>query len=249
MQKKISDIKNKEQEYTTPYYKLVLIGENEVGKTQMLHRLNDENFEERYSPTFGVDFRVKSFFGEKGKLLYDLQIIDIAGETDQIHLRIEKDFIKEADAFLCLFDLSDDFSLNRNTKIVDEYKDLIGDKAEKKKWYLVGNKKDIDINSKGIPYYYKAKFKNYFEVSCKTSKKEEFQKIIELVTYDLSKKENEEEKEKEKEKEKENEEEKEKENEEEKKKENEEENSNNDAFEIDFIKKHENLFDEECIIF
>ena len=228
MQKKISNIKNKEQDYTTPYYKLILIGENEVGKTQMLHRLNDENFEERYSPTFGLDFRVKSFFGEKGKLLYDLQIIDIAGETDQIHLRIENDFINEADAFLCLFDLSDDFSLNRTTTIVDKYKELIGQNVKNKKWYLVGNKKDIDINSKGVLYYCKAKFDGYFEVSCKTSKKEEFQKIIEIVTYDLqlnAKEKNE------------------------KEKENEEENSNNDAFEIDFIKKHENLFDEECIIF
>ena len=50
----------------TPYYKLVLLGENGVGKTQLLHRMNDENFDRKYSPTFGLDFLIKSIFGDKG---------------------------------------------------------------------------------------------------------------------------------------------------------------------------------------
>ena len=68
MIRKFSKLKTKEQDLTTPYYKLVIIGENEVGKTQLLHRLNDENFDEKYSPTFGIDFRIKTIFEEKGKV-------------------------------------------------------------------------------------------------------------------------------------------------------------------------------------
>ena len=139
----------------------------------MLHRLNDEKFENRQSPTFGIDFRVKSFYGDKGKLLYILQILDIAGETDQIHLKIETDFLNEADAFICLFDLSDDYSLDRAIAIFEKYKTLVTKDPGSKRWYLIGKKKDIDINGKGIPHYYKIKFDNYFEVSCKTCKKEE----------------------------------------------------------------------------
>ena len=225
MQKKISDIKNKEQEYTTPYYKLVLIGENEVGKTQMLHRLNDENFEERYSPTFGVDFRVKSFFGEKGKLLYDLQILDIAGETDDIHLKIEKDFINDASAFLCLFDISNVYSLDKAIKIMEQYKSKIDTDVSKKKWFLIGNKKDLDVNGNGVPNYYKTKFDNYFEVSAKTSTDQDFQKIINDITAELnlSEKEN--------------------------RFQNIDNSSSEEPFEIDFEKSHGKLFDEECKIF
>ena len=85
MKKRYSKLKSQDQDPSTPYYKLILIGENEVGKTQILHRLNDEKFEEKYSPTFGIDFRIKSIFEEKGKLKNDIQILDIAGESDEIH--------------------------------------------------------------------------------------------------------------------------------------------------------------------
>lgn len=226
MQGKYTKSKSKDPDILTPYYKLILIGENEVGKTQILHRLNDENFETKYSPTFGIDFRIKSIFGDKGKLLYDLQILDIAGETDEIHLKIENDFINDANAFLCLFDLSDDFSLDRAIKITEQYKSKINCDPNSKRWYLVGNKKDLDIHGKGVPYFYKAKFDNYFEVSCKTSKKEEFQKIIDAVTYDLNltKKEND-------------------------NIENLEDNKSSETFEIDFSKNHGTLFDEECNVF
>ena len=246
MQKMLSKNKIKEPDTTTPYYKLILIGENEVGKTQILHRFNDENFEDRYSPTFGIDFRVKSFFGDKGKLLYDIQIIDIAGETDQIHTRIEGDFINDANAFVCLFNLSDDYSLDRAITIMEKYKQLVGEKSKFQKWYLIGNKKDIDINKKGVPYYLKAKFDNYFEVSCKTSKKEEFQKIIEAITYDIefSKKENDKKDDKKKKKiekildkdEKED------------KEDNEEGYIEPKNFDIDFKSQYKDLFNEECNI-
>jgi len=224
MKKRYSKLKSQDQDPSTPYYKLILIGENEVGKTQILHRLNDEKFEEKYSPTFGIDFRIKSIFEEKGKLKNDIQILDIAGESDEIHLKIEDDFINDAHAFLCLFDLSDQSSLDRAIKIMEKYKNKIDPDASPKKWYLIGNKKDLDIKREGVPNYYKARFDNYFEVSAKNSKNDEFQRIIDIIAYDIHKSE----------------------------KENRSlnpENNKKEPFEIDFIKSHGDLFDEECIIF
>ena len=219
-------LKVKDQEQSSPYYKLILIGENEVGKTQLLHRLNNEPFDEKYSPTFGIDFRIKSIYEEKGKLKYDLQILDIAGQSDAIHLDIEKDFINDAHAFLCLFDLSDQSSLGRAIQVMEDYKKKMDDhsKNSKSKWYLLGNKKDLDLKREGVPNYYKAKFDNYFEVSSKDSKNEEFEKIIDTITYDLFKNENE------------------------FKYNNFEYNGPYEDFEFDFNKSHENLFDEECQI-
>ena len=224
MIRKFSKLKTKEQDLTTPYYKLVIIGENEVGKTQLLHRLNDENFDEKYSPTFGIDFRIKTIFEEKGKLKNDLQILDIAGQNDEIHLKIEDDFINDAQAFLCLFDLSDQTSLERAIKIMEQYKSKVNDGGNKL-WYLIGNKQDLDLKREGVPNYYKAKFKNYFEVSAKMSKKEEFLKIIDFISYDLSLLENE------------------------NKVNLNKDFKSNEKFEVDFIKSHGDVFDEECNIF
>ena len=224
MKKRYSKLKSQDQDPSTPYYKLILIGENEVGKTQILHRLNDEKFEEKYSPTFGIDFRIKSIFEEKGKLKNDIQILDIAGESDEIHLKIEDDFINDAHAFLCLFDLSDQSSLDRAIKIMEKYKNKLDPDASPKKWYLIGNKKDLDIKREGVPNYYKARFDNYFEVSAKNSKNDEFQRIIDIIAYDIHKSEKE-------------------------SRSLNPENDKKEPFEIDFIKSHGDLFDEECIIF
>ena len=185
MKKKLRT-KTRESEKSTPYYKLVLIGENEVGKTQLLHRMNDENFDEKYSPTFGLDFRIKPILGDKGKHLGDLQIIDIAGDSDDIHVKIESDFINDANAFLCLFDISNVYSLDRAIRIMESYKNNISSDLNTKKWYLVGNKKDLDKKGNEVPNYYKTKFENYFEISTKTSKDEVFQRMIRDITHDLN---------------------------------------------------------------
>jgi small GTP-binding protein len=186
MKRKSSKLKTKENEKSTPYYKLVLIGENEVGKSQLLHRLSDENFDEKYSPTFGLDFRIKPILGDKGKHLGDLQIVDIAGETDDIHSTIESDFINDANAFLCLFDISNVYSLDIAIRIMENYKKKITSDLSTKKWYLVGNKKDLDKKGNEVPNYYKTKFENYFEISTKTSKDEVFQRMIRDIMHDLN---------------------------------------------------------------
>jgi len=186
MKRKSSNLKTKNNEKVSPYYKIVLIGENEVGKTQLLHRMNDEHFDEKYSPTFGLDFRIKPIFGDKGKHLADLQIVDIAGDTDDIHVTIERDFIDDANAFLCLFDISNVYSLDRAIRIMEKYKSKISTDLSSKKWYLVGNKKDLDTKGNEVPNYYKTKFENYFEISTKTSKDEVFQRMIRDITHDLN---------------------------------------------------------------
>ena len=185
MKKKLRT-KTRESEKSTPYYKLVLIGENEVGKTQLLHRMSNENFDEKYSPTFGLDFRIKPILGDKGKHLGDLQIIDIAGKTDDIHEKIESDFINDANAFLCLFDISNVYSLDKAIRIMESYKNKISSDLNTTKWYLVGNKKDLDKKGNEVPNYYKTKFENYFEISTKTSKDEVFKRMIRDITHDLN---------------------------------------------------------------
>ena len=118
--------------------------------------------------------------------LGDLQIIDIAGDTDDIHKNIESDFINDANAFLCLFDISNVYSLDKAIRIMESYKSKISSDLNTKKWYLVGNKKDLDKKGNEVPNYYKTKFENYFEISTKNTKDEVFQRMIRDITHDLN---------------------------------------------------------------
>ena len=112
---------------------------------------------------------------------------------------------------------------------MDNYKEKMKGEnvdASSKIWFLIGNKKDLDLKREGVPNYYKAKFGNYFEVSAKTSKDEEFQRIIDVIIHDIDLVENESRFHLQ-----------------------EQFKSSNKPFEIDFKKNHENIFDEECNIF
>lgn len=64
---------NEEEEVEQGYIvKMLLIGDQEVGKTNMLLRLADEVFSERYMPTIGIDFKIRTIKidGVKVKVWY-----------------------------------------------------------------------------------------------------------------------------------------------------------------------------------
>ena len=168
--KKLPKKKIKEQEPSAPYYTIVILGANEVGKTQLLHRLNGEKFQKDYFPTFGVDFRIKTIDNGKGKILYDIQMIDFAGEKDDMHNSIIDEFVNIANIFLVVFDISEEVSVIKAMDIRKEYESKITNHNINRKWYLIGNKKDLDVSDNKIPPQYRDKYDNYFELSCKTSK-------------------------------------------------------------------------------
>ena len=111
--KRLSRKKTRDQDSSVPYYTLIIIGDNKVGKTQLLHRLNGEEFQRDYFPTFGVDFRIKTLNNDKGKYKNDIQIIDFPGEKDEMHKNLINDFINSTNAFLVVFDISDEYSVSK----------------------------------------------------------------------------------------------------------------------------------------
>ena len=223
--KRLSRKKTRDQDSSVPYYTLIIIGNNKVGKTQLLHRLNGEKFQKDYFPTFGVDFRIKTIDNGKGKILYDIQMIDFAGEKDDMHNSIIDEFVNIANIFLVVFDISEEVSVIKAMDIRKEYESKITNHNINPKWYLLGNKKDLDVSDNKIPPQYRDKYDNYFELSCKTSKDEQFEKILKTIIEDLnlSTKEN--------------------------KNLNKEPEEEKEPFNIDFLEAHGKVFDEDCIIF
>ena len=58
--------------------KFVIVGDSSVGKSCLLLRFADDQFNENYMTTIGVDFRFKTVYCDKKNI--KLQIWDTAGQ-------------------------------------------------------------------------------------------------------------------------------------------------------------------------
>lgn len=68
-------MKNKEYDFL---FKFVMVGNSAVGKSSLLLRFADDQFNENYMITIGVDFRFKSM--KINDKIIKLQIWDTAGQ-------------------------------------------------------------------------------------------------------------------------------------------------------------------------
>ena len=90
------------------FFKFVLIGDTCTGKTCLLVRFADDEFQENYVTTIGVDFRFRTL--QINKSTVRLQIWDTAGQ--ERYRTITKAYYKGADGILVVFDLTDKESFN-----------------------------------------------------------------------------------------------------------------------------------------
>jgi small GTP-binding protein len=59
-------------------FKVIIIGDTGVGKTNMILRFSENNFKENYVATIGVDFKIKTI--SLGDKRIRLQLWDTAGQ-------------------------------------------------------------------------------------------------------------------------------------------------------------------------
>ena len=90
------------------FFKFVLIGDTCTGKSCLLVRFADDEFQENYVTTIGVDFRFRTL--QINKSTVRLQIWDTAGQ--ERYRTITKAYYKGADGILVVFDLTDKESFN-----------------------------------------------------------------------------------------------------------------------------------------
>ena len=119
------------------YYKILLIGPRKVGKTQILRRICKEDFNENYSPSFGIDFRILKYHSEN----LVVQLIELAGKAG-ISSEIIKDYIIESDCFICVYDITNINSVQELISLVKFYENIIPENNKEQFWYFVGNKND-----------------------------------------------------------------------------------------------------------
>lgn len=168
----------------SPFYKIIIYGDEKVGKTQLINALAGIPFQEQYYPTFGVDFKIIKY--NYNNKLIEIQLIDTAGLSSN-SIDLSKKFIKRTDAYIIVFDLTDLNSLEHIDYYIDKFYNY---KTNSDKLiYLVGNKYDINqyINSNfnNIINEKKEKYNaKFIKVSAKiyTNIKELFFNVIKDIT-------------------------------------------------------------------
>lgn len=122
------------------YYKIMIIGGNSVGKTQIMKRFCKEDFENKYFPTFGMDFRVQKYFFDN--ITTTIQIIEVSNKN-RPPKDLLRDYIIDSDCFLCIYDITRRDSVNELNNIISNYENVIGNANKLQSWYFVGNKCDL----------------------------------------------------------------------------------------------------------
>ena len=166
-------------------FKLIFIGDSNVGKTTLINKYVDGTFSEEIPPTIGLENKSKTIDirGLKAKL----QIWDTAGQEKFNSL--SKQYFQNSDGILLVFDITNKDSFNNIKKWYDDVISYSGVKAKK---LLIGNKKDMKNNIKitkdDITQFIGQNRMKFIETSAKNNinVEEAFQKIIDLIIDKMS---------------------------------------------------------------
>ena len=165
-------------------FKIVVLGDQSVGKSCLISRFVFDSFQEEANPTIGVDFVVKTVpFGKENLKFH---IWDTAGQ-ERFHSLIPT-YIKDCDSAIIVYDLNKQATFDN----IDRwYETIVNEKGDDILLAIIGNKSDVGnrevTEEKGLE---KAKsFKALFgETSAKTGEMVEdiFNKVISKLTETLA---------------------------------------------------------------
>ena len=122
-------------------FKVVIVGDSGVGKSNILLRFTENNFSFSFHPTIGVDFKIKTFKHENFTI--KLQLWDTAGQ--ERFKNVANTYYKGAHAVLLVYDITNPVTFkNLETWIneVEKYADCLLERL------LIGNKCDLDDQRK-----------------------------------------------------------------------------------------------------
>ena len=122
-------------------YKLIVIGDENVGKTSILNRFKNNLFNPEYEPTVGLDFQSIPILIDDQSVT--LLLYDTAGQ-EKFKSLIPL-YTNEANIILLIYDVSNKESFDNIGKWYDSLNNI---NKEEVIFGLVGNKSDLDYNRK-----------------------------------------------------------------------------------------------------
>ncbi|XP_059208797.1 ras-related protein Rab-15-like isoform X2 [Centropristis striata] len=161
-------------------FRLLMLGDSGVGKTCMLRRFTDSEFDPSHISTIGVDFKMKTL--ELDGIRVRVQIWDTAGQ--ERYQTITKQYYRRAQGIIFVYDITSESSFQHLVKWASDVDEFAPEKVQR---ILVGNKSDEglkrtvtkDQGSKLAEAY----GMEFFETSASTSSNisEAFTRATELV--------------------------------------------------------------------
>ena len=118
-------------------FKILLIGNSNVGKSSLFLRFVDEIWKENFVPTIGVDFKIKSI--KIDNKIIKLQIWDTAGQ--ERFKSILSSYYKGANGILLLYDIT---NVNSFKSLSNWLIDIEKNSSKNVKKILIGNKCDLN---------------------------------------------------------------------------------------------------------
>ena len=167
-------------------FKIVLIGDSGVGKTNILSRYLTNQFSASTQPTVGVEFGSKII--KKGEKLIKLQIWDTAGQ--ERYKSITSAYYKGAKGAFVVYDISRKSTFDNVDKWINELKN---NGSEDVFILLVGNKSDLNDQREISEEEVKKKAEMYNIAFCETSALKgnniefAFESLIDKITEKLEK--------------------------------------------------------------
>ena len=123
-------------------FKILLLGDSEVGKSCFLMRYSDNVFVENYITTIGLDYKLKTVKLDSGKTI-KVQLWDTAGQDK--YRTIAKNYYKGSHGILLLYDITKMTSFENIREWIRDIKEEVSEKAI---IFLIGNKIDLTDNRK-----------------------------------------------------------------------------------------------------
>ncbi len=118
-------------------FKILIIGDSSVGKSNILLRFSDDIFHDTFLPTIGVDFKIKNVNINNHSI--KLNIWDTAGQ--ERFKNITATYYKGGHGIIVVYDITDRNSFNNVTNWINEIKQQASPSVIR---YLIGNKCDLE---------------------------------------------------------------------------------------------------------
>jgi Ras-related protein Rab-6A len=161
-------------------YKIVVIGDINVGKTSILSRFRYGSFEQSYMPTLGIDFFTKNLFYEDKTIR--LILWDTAGQ--ERFRSLIPSYLKNADCIIIVYDITNKDSFNSLAHWLDDAKN---NTVEGTIFVICGNKIDLKekrvVTNEEIDEYIKKE--NLLYVECSAQNGEGIKELFNLIAKNL----------------------------------------------------------------
>lgn len=146
-------------------YKIILLGNSNVGKSSLVERYINNDFVHKFSVTVGIDYKYK-FLRDKNM---KLSIWDTAGQEK--YGEITKTYYRNCDCYLILFDITNKESFLCLDKWIEKIKNFSFN--DHNFIVIVGTKKDLtaerNVSKNEIEIFVTKNKVEYFEISSKNN--------------------------------------------------------------------------------